>query len=72
MSANIFELAAASAFLDVVLANKDCGFMELFRLISLPSLTRGGGNSYVLPRCFVLKAASFCVAGDMMLSEGEM
>lgn len=69
--------AKSPAFLAVVLAKRERG-LALYppSLISLPSQWRkkrcywNGGKTHAL-RCFVLNAASFCVAGDWMVSDGE-
>jgi hypothetical protein len=65
--------ALLAALVETVLANKVCGFTLSNNKLSASFLTKETSTpTYPLLICLVLKAASFCVAGDMRLSDGEM
>jgi hypothetical protein len=66
-SANMAAPLDDSNFLELVFLNSVCG-LELHLLVLFDSSTR---MTYFFMACLVLKAASFCVAGDIISSEGE-
>jgi hypothetical protein len=68
MSANIAVPLADSNFFELVFLNSVWGL----ELVSVsPLLPSSLSVTYFFIACLVLKAWSFCVAGDMISSEGE-
>ena len=71
MSANRGAPLAASKFLELVFLNSVCG-LDLRKCISNVSLVLiSGAATYFFMTCLLRNALSFCVAGDIISSEGE-